>query len=183
MSASREKKMRQQTQNSASAQTANSKKKNNKTILYSIIAIVVVALVAFFTLLNTNFFEAHAKVATVGNRKLTAAEMNYWLMDTYNQEQSNSGFTALVDTSIALSDQACLEEGYETWYDYMLKLALETAAKTYAVYDEAMAAGFAVSETAQASVDSQIQMLEMYAPLYGYSDANSYLTAVYGKGC
>ena len=183
MSASREKKMRQQTQNSASAQTANTKKKNGKTILYSIIAIVVVALVVFFTLLNTNFFQAHAKVATVGNRKLTAAEMNYWLMDTYNQEQSNSGFTALVDTSVPLSEQACPEEDYETWYDYMLNLALETAANTYAVYDEATAAGFTLSESGKLSIDSQIQMLEMYAPLYGFADVNGYLTAVYGKGC
>ena len=183
MSASREKKMRQQNQTTASAKKATSEKKAPKTALYVVIAIVAIALVVFATMINSGLFEATTNVATVGARSLTAAEMNYWLMDTYSQEQSNAGFASMVDAELPLNEQACPEEGYETWYDYMLKLALESAANTYAVYDKAVSEGLTLSESGQASIDSQIQMLEMYAPMYGFADVNSYLAAAYGAGC
>lgn len=183
MSASREKKNRQQVQGTA-APTPQAKKglsKSVKKFLYILAAIACVAVIVFFAMVTSGFFEAHTTAATVGNHKLSPAEVNYWLVDTYSEEQSAMAY--LVDEELPLSEQAYPEEGFETWYDYMLDLALETASNTYAVYDEAVAEGFTLSDTAKATIDSQLDTLKMNGPKYGYTSGSAYLSAMYGTGC
>lgn len=181
MSASREKKMRKQDTGSVSAASQAKNEKNiGKKVWTAVIVIAVIAIVAFFTLINTGFFEATRTAATVGNRNLSAAEVNYWLVDTYSQEQSSMSY--LVDEELPLSEQEFPEEGFDNWYDYMLDLALKTAANSYTVYDEAMEAGFELSTEAKDNLKSQLDTLDVYGSMYGYSNGTSYLTAMYGPG-
>lgn len=183
MSASREKKMRQQAQQTTApvAETKKGLNKTGKTVLTVVVAVIAVALVVFFAMVTSGFFEANTVAATIGEHKLTGAEVNYWLMDTYNQEQQYMSY--LVDSELPLSEQDCPEEGYDTWYDYMLDLALTTASNTYAVYDEAMANGFELSEDAKLSIDTNLDTMELYGSMYGYTNASAYLSAMYGPGC
>ena len=127
MSASREKKNRQQMQQ-APASAPETKKGLSKTgqkVVNIVIAIAAIAVIVFFAMVTTGFFEAHTTAATVGTHKLSPAEVNYWLIDTYSQEQSSMAY--LVDEELPLHAQAYPEEGFDTWYDYMLDLALDTA--------------------------------------------------------
>ncbi len=182
MSASGEKKNRQQMQKTP-VSAPETKKGLNKTAKKAIniaIAIVAIAVIVFFGMVTTGFFEAHTTAATVGTHKLSPAEVNYWLIDTYSQEQSSMAY--LVDEELPLSEQAYPEDGFETWYDYMLDLALDTAASTYAVYDEAVAEGFTLSDTSKESIDSQLETLDLYGSMYGYTNGSAYLSAMYGTG-
>lgn len=183
MSASREKKNRQQMQNTVQSAPEAKKgmSKSAKKALNIVIAIAAVAVIVFFAMVTTGFFEAHTTAATIGNRKLSPAEINYWLVDTYAEEQSSMAY--LVDEELPLSEQAYPEEGFDTWYDYMLDLALDTAASTYAVYDEAVAEGFTISETGKETIKSQLDTLDLYGSMYGYTNGSAYLTAMYGPGC
>jgi len=96
MSASREKKMRKGTSQTASA-AKNENKKSLKSVLGVVIALAAIALIVFFTMVNTNFFESHVKVATVSGHELTGAEVNYWLWDTYQDIPKNimRGYTTM----------------------------------------------------------------------------------------
>ena len=183
MSASREKKKRQQVQQTTApvVETKKGLNKTGKTVLSIVIAVAVVAVIVFFAMVTSGFFEANVTAVTIGEHKLTGAEVNYWLMDTYSQEQQY--MSGLVDSETPLKEQDCPEEGYDTWHDYMLDLAMTTASNTYAVYDEAVAAGFTLSEEAQASLQYQIETLDLYGSMYGYSNGNAYLAAMYGPGC
>ena len=183
MSASREKKNRQQMQNTVQSAPEAKKGMNKaaKKALGIVIAIAVVAVIVFFAMVTTGFFEAHTTAATIGTRNLSPAEINYWLVDTYSEEQSSMAY--LVDEELPLSEQEYPEEGFDTWYDYMLDLALTTASSTYAVYDEAKAEGFTLSDAGKETIDSQLDTLDLYGSMYGYTNGSAYLTAMYGPGC
>ena len=59
---------------------------------------------------------------------------------------------------------------------------MEKAQADYAICDAAKAAGFILSEDEQSVLDSTIANVEMYALLYGYTNADAYLEAMYGHG-
>ncbi|MBP3633549.1 MAG: peptidyl-prolyl cis-trans isomerase [Oscillospiraceae bacterium] len=183
MSASREKKNRQQQAVNPTAAAPETKKgmsKSLKKILAIVVTIVVIAAVVFFTMLSAGFFEANTTAATVGTHKLSPAEVNYWLSDTYAEEQAAMAY--LIDEEQPLSEQEYPQEGFDTWYDYMLDLALNKAANTYEIYDEAIANGFTLTDETKESIDSQLETLSLYGSMYGYTNASSYLAAMYGPG-
>ena len=183
MSASRQKKLRKQQQNSCAPATPEKKgmSKGLKKLLCVVGVIALVAIIFFSALVVTDSFAKYTTAATIGDRDLSGPEISYWLSDTYAEEQSYMSY--LIDTELPLSEQTCPEDGFDTWYDYMLDLALTKAASTYAVYDEAVAAGVDLSEESQATVDSQLNMIETYCTLYGFGTADSFLAANYGAGC
>lgn len=181
MSASREKKKRQNQPENISAQ-APKKSTNNclKHLLTVVIAIVLVAAVVFLGMVSVGFFQKHTTAAVVNGHKLTPAMLNYYYVNSYN---SMSGYIGtVIDADIPLSEQEYTGEGFDTWADYLADMALSNAANTYAVYDEALANGYVLSEEGQASIDSELQMLDMYAAMYGFSDGNAMLTSQYGLG-
>lgn len=181
MSASREKKKRQNQPEVISAQ-APKKSTNNglKRLLTVVIAIVLVAAVVFLGMVSTGFFQKHTTAAVVNGHKLTPAMLNYYYVGSYNNMSSYIG--TVIDADIPLSEQEYTGEGFDTWADYLADMALSNAANTYAVYDEALANGFTLSEEGQAGIDSELEMLDMYAALYGFSDGNAMLTSQYGIG-
>ena len=184
MSASREKKKRQN-QSAAEAAGNGALKKNGnktlKTVLYSVIAVIVIAAIVFLGMVSTGFFAKHGTAAVVSGHKLSPAMVNYFYQGAYQQ---NSDFLSyLTDTNTPLSEQAFYTDAYETWADYLMDLALNSAAQTYAVYDEAVANGFTLSEDSQTSIDSELQMMDLYAAYSGFDNADAYLAYNYGTGC
>ena len=181
MSASREKKKRQNQPEVVSAQAPKkSEKKCLKRLLTVVIAIVVVAAVVFLGMVSTGFFQKHMTAAVVNGHKLTPAMLNYYYVNSYSNISSYMG--TVIDTEVPLSEQEYSGEGFDTWADYLADMALSNAANTYAVYDEALANGFVLSEEGQATIDSELEMLDLYAAMYGYSDGNAMLTSQYGLG-
>lgn len=184
MSASREKKKRQEQASAEVVSTPESKKgmgKTAKKILYTVVALVLVAAIVFLGMVSSGFFTTHTTAAVANGHKLTPAMLNFHYASAY--QNMSSLLSYMTDTSVPLDEQAYMTEDFETWHDYLLDYALNSAASTYAIYDEAVANGYTLSESAQASLDSEIQMLELYAAMYGYSNADAYIAAMYGKGC
>lgn len=182
MSASREKKKRQE--QGAKVETAETKKGMNKTVKHLLTAVVCLALAAcivFLSLVSTGFFYTHTTAATVQGHKLTPAMLNYYYTAAYQNASSLLSYLTTADEP--LDEQAYMTDDYATWHDYLLDYALSTAASTYAIYDEAIANGYTLSESGQSSVESEIQMVQLYASIYGASSTDAYIAAVYGSGC
>lgn len=190
MSASREKNKRKElAQNAATEATAKTGKvgmsKGLKTTLGIVIAVVVLAAIVFFYMLTSGFFTTHTTAAVIGEHKLSPAMVNYYYRDAYNyfSQQYSQLLSYLIDTSVSLDEQVYDEESGATWADYFVDSGLQNAAQMYALYDDAKANGFELSETELSNIDSQISTMEMYAGYYGYSDADAFIAASYGTGC
>lgn len=186
MSASREKRERREQGSVAPVQQNQSARKGMsrglKTALISVCAVVVVAVVVFCYMVTSGFFTRNLTAATVGTHKLTPAMVNYYYQYSLQQMSSYASYFGL-DSTDSLADVVYDEETGKTWGDVLLEEALADAAQVYAVYDEAVANGAELSETDQATITSNLTMLETYASLYGASNADAYLAGTYGAGC
>lgn len=193
MSASRERK-RRQTQEEApltekqTQEAKQAKSLKRMTAIFIAICVVMVVVVLVFAVLNTGVVEKNLTVLTVGEHKITAAEMNYFFVNyansAYNSNDGiNSYWRQIISTEIPLDQQVQSQEAGTTWADQFLDLAVTEARNIYAIYDQAIAAGFTLDEEALANIDSTLSSLDMYASLSGLTSANSYLRSYYGRGC
>ena len=188
MSASREKNKRKEQAQNVTPEVKNEKKgmsKGGKTALGIVIAVLAVAVIVFFSMLTTGFFAKHTTAATVGEHKLTPAMVDYFSTDAYSSFVTNysSYLSLFFDKNTALSEQTYNEETGESWADYFITSGLTKAASAYAIYDEAIANGFALTEDQEASIQSQLDQLRSAATVYGYSSIDSFLAGQYGSGC
>ena len=128
--------------------------------------------------------------ATINGKEVSSVVMNYYFIDyiknTYYTLQSQYGESTSifmgVDVNTPLDKQVYDQQAGDTWADYYLDEALTKAKSDYALYNKAMAEGFALTADEQAALDSSISMLNLYAQLYGYKHADKYLQAMYGFG-
>ncbi|MFR0734554.1 MAG: hypothetical protein ACLSHU_10500 [Oscillospiraceae bacterium] len=150
MSASRQKKLRQEQAASAPTTKRRAVTEEEKAakrlkiwsaVFYVIIGLMVIG-IAVAAIANTGVLERTLTAVTIGNHKLTAAELNYYYLDTVNNTMSsNSMMSYMVTSGTPLDEQEYLGEGFDTWADYFLDTAITTARNTYAIYDEAVAKG------------------------------------------
>ncbi len=202
MSASSKKKLRKE-QNAAmlterqQQEQKEAKKLKRNTILFVVIIGLVIG-AALITMLGGAFIrsgimEKMTVAATINGDKLNSVEFSYYFNDTIMQQynawnESYGDYTSMymqmygLDLTKSLADQVYDEETGKTWADYFVDQALAKAQSDQALYDAAMKAGYKLSEEEQASLDSMESNISLYASLYGYSSANSYLRASYGNG-
>ena len=188
MSASREKNKRKEQAQNVTPEVKNEKKgmsKGGKTALGIVIAVLAVAVIVFFSMLTTGFFAKHTTAATVGEHKLTPAMVDYFSTDAYSSFATNysSYLSLFFDKNTALSEQTYNEETGESWADYFITSGLTNAASAYAIYDEAIANGAALSEDDQSQIDTILSSYELTAAQQGYANVNAYLASGYGAGC
>jgi len=134
---------------------------------------------------NSGIRETNTTALTINGHEVSNAELNYYFVDGINSFYSESGAYASLfglDATKPLDEQVYDEETGETWADYFLESAKNTAKSVYAMNDAAKAEGFTLPEDYAANVDSIISNISMYATLYGFTDAESYLKAMYGNG-
>lgn len=201
MSASDKKKLRKEqkaeflTQKQRKEQTEARKLKIYTITFVSIMAIVIVAVLGIFAVNTVNKYgliEKNTIAATIGDEKLNSIEMSYYYIDQVNESYNNwytqyESYTDSyleimgLDTSKALNKQTNPETN-DSWAQYFVDAAIEKAKEDYALYKDAMANDFELSEEEQSAVDNVVNNVETYATLYGYSDADQYLRASYGNG-
>lgn len=187
MSASREKKERKNEilePKKASEQKKGMSSKLKTAIIIAAI-VVFVALVVFFTMLSGGFFASHSTAATTGSHNVTPAMVNYFFADVQNTTQQTYGdlYSYMIDSEKPLSEQMYNEEEGTTWADFFNEQALTKISQTYAIYDDAVANGFALTEEDHQQIDSYLSSFETYAGYYGFSNADGYIAASYGSGC
>ena len=107
MSASREKKQRQGATSEKSLQAQQQEAaRRKKTVTYTIVGVVIAVLVAALLIWNSGFFQARATAATVGDTKLTAAELSYYYYDARNSYASYMSYFGGFDSSTPDDEQA-----------------------------------------------------------------------------
>ena len=148
MSASREKKSRQDETSQGPASREQKKQQEaaearRSAILYRIVGVVCVVLVAFLLVWNTGLIQRGATAVTINGVKYTAADVQYYYTNLASQYGMGTGSASLKDL--------------------LLPSALEYMETDLALADKAEAEGYTMSEEARAYLDSQIETLDAMA--------------------
>ncbi len=194
MSASSKKKLR----NAENAEKLTEKqlteqKEAKKLKIQSAAFIAVIAAMVLFaaifgvsqSIANSGIRERNTVALTVGEHEITSAELNYYFIDTVNQFYQNYGSYASIfglDLTTPLDEQVTNEETGTTWADDFMDSAISTVRSVYALADAAEAAGYTLSESEESSINTTVSYLALYAAYNGYSDTESYVKAIYGRG-
>ena len=194
MSASSKKKLRAEENAVKLTEKQLSERKEAKKLRIYTIAfgiVLAVMIVAFIwvsvsqTITNSGVREKKTVALTVGEHKINSVEMNYFYIDSINNFYSQYGSYAAMfglDTTTPLDQQVLDEETGRTWADDFLESAQSSAQNAYAAADAAEAAGFTLPQETQDQLDQYASNLDTYAKIYGFSDADAYLKAMYGNG-
>lgn len=176
---------------------AEAKKLKAYTISFLVAMIVVVCvavgILGVRAVNNSGIIQKNTIAAHIGDRDLNSVELSYYYIDAVNSfynewyntyaENTDSYLQTMgLDTTKPLDQQTYDEETGKSWADFFVDEAISQAASDYAMYDLAMAENFTLSEEDKATYDGTISTLQTYATIYGYSNPDKYLSAVYGYG-
>lgn len=182
MSASREKKQRQGAgpdQKSVKVQQEQAARKR-QTIIYTVTGVIIAALVIALLVWRSGFFQARSAAATVGDETLTTAELSYYY---YAARQTTAMYAnygmSTFDTSKPDDQQLYNETEGQTYRDYFMESALNTAQQHLALSKEAVNAGHSESEV-KSLLDAEVSEVKSDASAAGYS-YSAYLKAIYGN--
>jgi len=170
MSASREKRMRKNTEVKAAPQQAPAKAampKAVKWIIAVVVILVALALAGVSLLFGSTYFHTNTVALTVGEHEISPAEFNYFYREAYYNMSQESP-----ESSSYLS--------YMT--DLIVEEAKNNAVQTYALYDAAIAEGYTLTEEEIAELDTEMEDMKSTAKAMGASNASQMLASVYGKG-
>ena len=181
MSASREKKNRRSTVDVTSVEAPKKgMNKGLKRALTIAVSVVLIAAIVFLSMVSLAFFEKHTTAVEAAGHKLSPAMMNFFYVNETNEMISYLGSS--IDTSVPLSEQNYPGDKFDTWADYFMDYAADQAADSYAIYDDAMANGFVLSDSAKANLESELSMTELYAQVYGLTP-DAMVANNFGTGC
>lgn len=185
MSASREKKMRQNTANKETAVSASQKTgKVWKTIIAIVLVVAIIAATAFFSLLNSGSLNASLTAVTVDNHTVSPGLLNYFYSEARQQMMSEMGslYSMVFSSETPLSQQPFVNESYASWGDYVLDVAIKNATEMFRLCDDAEKNGFTLSEETRATIDDEIATVEAMVMYYGYGSADAYIASTFGAG-
>ena len=192
MSASQQKKSRQEKKAAYMSERARQEAKEAKKLkVYTTTFWIIMALCACIVLttvlsnpVKNALYKKHVAI-TVGEHELNAVQLNYYYIDAINNYYSQYGsYLSYMGLNVnkPLDTQVYDSTTGQTWADAFLTMAEGTIKSTYALYDLALKNGYELSEEDEKSIDSTFSTLELYAMYYGYSDVDSYLRVLYGNG-
>ena len=192
MSASREKKARQELNESGyvdprKAREAEEKAKERRsTRIYTavIVAFVLLGVVLFASgrIQASNEAKETARIGaesavTIDGEDFSVNDVAYYYGSIYNTF-ANNGSSFGFDSSKSAREQQYTEG--KTWHDYFLESALDYMKESVAVAHAAEAAGFDGAEQMDSAEQSNLSMVDLYASYSGATRAQ-YLTAMFGK--
>ncbi|MBE6955436.1 MAG: hypothetical protein E7449_05935 [Ruminococcaceae bacterium] len=187
MSASREKKKRQEL--NVAGVTKNTEPVTQKTpvwkvAVYWLIGIAFVVAFVLVMLFNSSFFAKRSTAVTVGEHKLSPAMVSVYYNSAYNNFYSSYGdyVSYFFDSSKPLSEQVYDETTGQSWSDYFMESAKESMTWAYTLYDQAVQAGMKLTDEEKASIDENISAFKQYATEAGFASIDGYLSAAFGKG-
>lgn len=188
MSASREKKQRQDipehklTQKQRKEQE-EAQARRRKTIIYTIVGVILAILVAALLIWHSGFFQSRTTAMTVGDRNYTPTDVAYYYHQALNTEYMYGQMlgSSNFDPSVDPKEQYTDEEQTTTYYDQFMQSAQERLIRVTALLDAAEAEGYSNDAEVQAYVDTQMESLTSSASSANYPNVASYLKAVYGR--
>ncbi len=184
MSASREKKQRQTLSGLTESEkkaALEAKKAHNRHIIYAVIGIVVAVAVAALLIWDNGVIQRHLTAYTVGDHNYTIADVDYFYYSEYNSYYSTYG-TYLFEDGVSLKKQVAYtdDDGAEvSWHDLLLSDSLSSIETMTVLYDEAIAAGYTISEDGATSVQDTLDSIATYAESYSVTESY-YIQYLYG---
>lgn len=190
MSASNEKKAGQSqafsgTSDPKTAREARQRKEEKRNnLLYLVIAIIFAVVAVVSITWRSGIVQKMATAATIDGKGYSAAEVQYYYKNAYQQFVSNySSYLSYfgLDTSKDLKSQKCnMTSDGGTWYDYFLKEGLTTMSSVRALNDAAEKANYKWTDAMQSQYDENMKSMKSAAKNYNYS-LEQYIKAVYGN--
>lgn len=191
MSASREKKKRQEFIASGgvdpkAAREAEQKAAERKTtILYRVIFVAFVVLAIFLWVFNSGILQRNKTAVTIDGEKFTVNDAAFYYQQSYQSFlNSDNGYLAVMlgglDTSKSLKTQQAWGSSEQTWDDYMKDLAVETMKFVHAATAEAKANNVTLDQDSKDIIAANIESMKNAASQNGYT-YKQYLTAVFGS--
>lgn len=136
--------------------------------------LLVVVLLAFGILYSNGTLQRNMTAMTVGDTKVTGMEYSYYYNQLRNSFVSqNSDSLAQAGINVSTLDDAAYTQDL-TFGEYFRQQAESSLKDIYALYDEAMAQNYTISEEGQKSYESSIEALQTEAKSQGMSP-NKYL--------
>lgn len=202
MSASNKKKLRKaQAADVLTTKQTQEQAEAKKLKIYTISFLTVLALVvstaigilAVRAVNNSGIIQKNTIAAHVGDRQLNTVELSYYYVDAingfyddwYNSYTTNADayLKALgLDVTKPLNKQVFDTQTGKTWADHFIDEAIKQAVNDYALYDLAKAENFTLPDNDKTNYENTIATLQLYSAIYGYSNPDKYLRAVYGYG-
>ena len=195
MSASREKKIRQELAASGAPDPKKIREEEERAkhrrsnTLYGIIAGVFVLVAAFLLLWNSNVIQRGTTAVTVDGTKYSAAEVDYyyynsyryWMNSQYGSYMGLSNSTDIHTTKLSEFARSYLQvEGDMTWDAYFKQQSVKSLTQITKLYDLATKDGYTFTEEMQKDLDANLASLKETAKSSGVSQG-AYLKAVYGS--
>ena len=185
MSASSEKKRRQAERQQGIDKKAELQReadeKAKKSRLKWRLGTAAIALFVVLCLVLNSSLPFKATAVKIGDEAYSASEMGYFYANAYYEYYEYMNMFG-VDFNAPLQSQDCpmMEEG--SWHDFLLDYAIESAKGMEALYQDAVAAGYELSEEGKTAVEEMMASLPDYAAANGFSNVKKYITAMYGTG-
>jgi len=195
MSASREKKLRQELAASGTPdpkkvreaeERANQRRSN---MLYGAIAAIFVLVAVVVLVWNSNVIQRSATALTIDGQKYSAAQVDYYYHSTYNSLRNNqyASYMSLASatdlTTATLTDLDKLVLGVSedmTWDAYLKDTVTRNLTDITALTKAAKEANFTFTDEMQQDVNATMDQIKEAAASNGVS-VGSYVKAVFGK--
>lgn len=189
MSASREKKVRQDvkgqelTEKQIQAQKEAAEAKRNS-IIYTVIGVVAAVAVVALLVWNSGFFQSKAAAVTIGGVEYSAADVQYYYNScrNYYYTYAQYGLIDNFDVNVDPADQMYDEEAGITWQDQMMTEAIKSMAQNKAIVKLAEEEGFTLSEEGAHEVEHTMEDQANAAISNGFTTTTAYLKAAFGDG-
>lgn len=190
MSASREKKKRQEFLASGAVDPKAAREAEQKaaerrsTILYSTLAVVFVVVAVFLLVYNSGVIQRNKTAVTIDGEKYSVADVSFYYQTSYqNFLNTTEGYYAamlgMLNTQQSLKTQNSFTEG-QTWDDYFKEQAVNTMKFVHAAKTAAKAENMSLDEEDLATVNATLESMKTQASSAGYS-YKAYLTLVFGS--
>ena len=194
MSASNQKKIRQQEREIYRSERERQDALEAKKLRKQTIAFVVVIALCLSIFLGSflvspikNVIYKNTIAVTVGDHDLTATDVNYFYVDAINNYINQYyyyiylGYIKL-DMTKPLDKQVVDSKTGETWADSFLKTAVENIKSTFGLYDLAMKNSHKLTDEEQKELDELEGNLTSNAKSNGFTNVKEMLQSTYGNG-
>lgn len=193
MSASNQKKIRQQEREIYRSERERQEALEAKKLRKQTIAFVVVIALCLSIFLGSflvspikNVIYKNTIAVNVGNHALTATDVNYFYVDAVNSWLNQNIYyiyfgQVKIDFSTPLNEQKNTTTG-QLWSEYFLDMAVKNIKSTYGLYDLAMKADHKLTEDEQKELDGMEASLKDSAKQNSFTSVKEMLQSSYGNG-
>ena len=178
-------------QNAKSIEKRSTAAKLLKKVVAIVLAVAIVGGIAWKIVDTAGVIERFATAVEIGDTKVSAAEYNYYYSAQYQQMAyyadyyAQNGMSIGFDTSVAPDEQDSTEKDADgnaiTWADSFKKSAVNYAQTVISYYEEAVKAGYELSDDEQVEISETIESYREEAATNNFS-LNAYLRESFGPG-